>query len=62
MKQYTEADMVSFGKYLLSAKRKKSYAPGPTKKERLRSVNDVDIENWKVKGLHLHKLNFIKGS
>lgn len=50
MEVFTRRDLVTFGEYLLSAKRRKRYAkhkmPIPLE-VRLSSVNHADVENWK---------------
>jgi len=45
---FTRADLLTFGQYLLSAKRRKKYAAvsHTLLKERLTQVNHADIENW----------------
>jgi hypothetical protein len=53
VKHLTEEDLVSFGNYLLSEKRKESFTDTekdlslPSIEERLKLVNDVDLANWK---------------
>lgn len=49
-KHYTEADLVSFGLYLLSDERKQlfqSTITGLSVAERLKDVHHADLENWK---------------
>lgn len=41
--KYTEADLVKFGKYLLSEQREQSIE----NKDNLREVHDSDLANWK---------------
>ena len=51
-KEYTVTDLVSFGLFMTSTKREKSFYDGTQKddprtlKERLQSVHDADIANW----------------
>jgi len=57
---YSEADLVSFGQYLLSDARRKRIVNGPRKDEdgnkieklpvndRLRQVYDADLERWRM--------------
>lgn len=55
MEFYTEKDLISFGKYMVSKERKKRYKNHPEfpnndrLKERLREVNHADLCNWKEK-------------
>lgn len=52
---YTEKDLVSFGRYMVSKERKNRYKNHPAYpnnerlKERLREVNHADLCNWKEK-------------
>ena len=48
MKNYTEADLISFGNYLLSIERVKQYFD---KKESFYNVYDADLENWKEENI-----------
>lgn len=45
----TKKDLISFGNYLLSEKRKERFKAISNKnlKERLSEVHDADIANWK---------------
>lgn len=47
---FTEADLVSFGEYMMSAQRRKSFdstQPGTgTIEERLAMVHESDLSNW----------------
>lgn len=47
---FTEADLVSFGEYMISQKRKDFYINNPTiqdnLEELLSQVNNIDLENW----------------
>lgn len=47
---FTEQDIVSFGEYMISQKRKDFYINNPTiqnnLEELLSQVNNVDLENW----------------
>ncbi len=47
--KYTESDLVTFGNYLLSDKRKESFHGGTYSElmERLKQVHDNDLANWK---------------
>ena len=58
-KLYTEADLVSFGKYLLSFERKESIVWTTANvldlNERLKDVYHSDLENWKVKSINFQK-------
>lgn len=55
--KYTDADLVSFGKYLLSPERSARIEPilseqdvvAVSKRIRLQEVFHADIENWKAK-------------
>lgn len=53
--EYTEADLVSFGNYMVSEERRDLYATHPDYAniemlvERLSQVHHADIENWKDK-------------
>lgn len=52
MKEYTEADLVSFGAYMVSRQRTKMILEHPgtrdeQKLETIRTVTDADIQNWK---------------
>lgn len=54
MQNYTLSDLVSFGEYLLSKERTKNVKSHPIKGglcERLKSVSDADIDNWKEKSV-----------
>lgn len=50
---YSKADLVGFGNYLLSKERKERYANHPEADkmppldDRLSMVNDADVANWK---------------
>lgn len=52
---FTEAELVSFGNYMVSEERKNSFEaskdlhPGFTVEERLSQVHHADVENWKEK-------------
>lgn len=49
IEKFTKADMVKFGEYLLSKKRKERLKDNPTSvpyKERKDSVYDADFANW----------------
>lgn len=52
---FSEAQLVSFGNYMVSEERKKSFEaskdlhPGVTVEERLSQVHHADVENWKEK-------------
>lgn len=54
-KEYTERDLVNFGKYLLSDNRSESIQNNPAfddltfkeKLDRLNDVYDADLANWK---------------
>ena len=50
-KQFTESDLVSFGNYLLSDKRKECFHAGSYAElmERLNHVHDCDLANWQDK-------------
>ena len=47
---FTEADLVSFGEYMISQNRKDFYINNPTiqdnLEELLSQVNNIDLENW----------------
>lgn len=45
---YTEAELVTFGEYLLSDERRLRFV-GQSPAELLKMVHDADIENWKTK-------------
>lgn len=51
--EFTEKDLISFGKYLLGQKRRKSFQSNPSfnndllLEERLREVHHADIENFR---------------
>lgn len=44
---YTQEELVKFGNYLLSKKRKDNFFKGNHRKSLLKEVNDVDLANWK---------------
>ena len=46
MKTYTEAELISFGKFLLGIERVTKFFD---KKESFYEVYDADLENWKFK-------------
>ncbi len=48
---YNRGDLIKFGDYLLSEKRKQNFVnhpdpTGPSLEERLSKTDNVDIENW----------------
>ena len=53
MKTYTEAELVSFGKYLLGIERVTKFFD---KKESFYEVHDSDLENWKEKKVNNNEL------
>ncbi len=50
-KQFTASDLISFGNYLVSDARRKTFGNAPkggvSKSERMKVVHDSDIQNWK---------------
>jgi hypothetical protein len=45
--QFTEEQIISFGNFLLSAKRKKSFTAKAISLGLHKQVNHADLENWK---------------